>query len=173
MKHSTIDTAAVINRVKELLDKGHTENALKILSDSGMASPAIENARGVCLMRMGRFNAAMSILRDVVFPNGAFAIPDDMPTVLRANYVTSLLLMNNMAVGLQLLGEIPEKRHPLVLQLKKAVHGWKQSLPWWRRILISIGFYPDAPFHTDFAPGAIWLPEDIENPRPAERAAII
>ncbi len=171
MKHANTDTIAVINRAKDLLDAGHSENAMKVLTDSGMASPAVENARGICLLRLGRLGAAMNIFRDLVFPNGAFSIPDDMPTVLRVNYVTSLLLMNNMSVGMQLLREIPDKRHPLVLQLKNAVRDWKKSLPWWRRILLPIGLYPDKSFRPDFVPGAIWLPEDVEGPRPAERAA--
>jgi len=174
MKHSTpstIDVTAVLNRVREMLDNEQVENAFKVLANCGHSSPAIENARGVCLLRLGRLDAAMKVFRDLVFPGGAFSIPHETPTIFRANYVTTFLLLGNLVVGMQLLREIPEKRHPLVQQLKTAVRRWKQSLPWWRRMLLPIGFYPIKPLPLDFAPGAMWFPESMQGPRPVERAA--
>ena len=174
MKHPTrspVDVATVLSRVRHMLDNEQVENASAVLADSGQNSPAIENAKGVCLLRLGRLEAAMRIFRDLVFPGGAFSIPDDTPTLFRVNYVTALLLLDNLVVGIQLLREIPEKHHPLVQQLKAAVRRWKQSLPWWRRMLLPLGFYPDKPIRLDFLPGALWLPEGIEGPRPMERAA--
>jgi len=169
--HSTADTAAILKRIQHMLEDGQAEPAFKVLETCGQKSPAIENAKGVCLLRLGRLEAALKGLRDLVFPAGAFSIPDETPTVFRTNYVTTLLLLDNLDVGIQLLREIPEKQHPLVQQLEAAVRRWRQSFPWWRRMLLPVGLYPAKSFHLDFAPGALWFPQDPEGPRPAEGVA--
>ena len=147
------DATAVLNRVRQMLDQGQAENALEVLNASGQNSLAIQNAKAVCLLRLGRLEGAVKIFRDLVFPSGAFSIPDDTPTLFRVNYVTALLLSDNLVVGLQLLREIPDKNHPAVVQLKAGVRQWKRSLPLWRRILLPIGLYPEKSFCLDFAPG--------------------
>ncbi|HOD81481.1 MAG TPA: hypothetical protein PKG77_08645 [Phycisphaerae bacterium] len=174
MKHaasSTIDIASVLQRAKHMLDAGQSEHALEVLAGCGQHSRVIENAKGVCLLRLGRLEAALKVFRELVFPGGAFTIPDETPTVFRANYVTTLLLMDNLTVGMQLLREIPERRHPLVEQLDASVRRWKRSLPWWRRVLTWIGLYPARSFRLDSLPGALWVPESLDGPRPLERAA--
>jgi len=168
---ATVDAAALLTRVQHMLDDGQAAKALGLLEDRGQNVPAIRNAKGVCHLRLGRLREATAIFRDLVFPDGAFTIPEETPTVFRANYVTALLLQDNLVIGVQLLGEIPEKRHPLVEQLKAAVRRWKQSLPWWRRWLILIGVYPSVPLRLDFVPGSLWGPQSEESPRPMERAA--
>ena len=164
-----VGIGAVLNRVQQMLDSAQIESALKMLSGSKQHSPAIENAKGVCLLRLGRPEAARKVFRDLAFPSGTFSTPDDTPTIFRVNYVTALLLLDKMDVGIQLLEEIPEKQHPLVQQLKDAVRQWEESLPWWRRILLLIGVYPSNLFHLDFAPGALGVPESLGGPKPVER----
>lgn len=163
--------ASLLSRVQQMLDAAQVEGALAALLDSAQHSPAIKNATGVCLLRLGRHEAAMETFRALVFPNGAFSIPEDTPTVFRVNYVTAFLLRNNLVVGLELLRDIPDKRHPAVQQLKAAIRRWSRSMPWWRRVLAAIGLKPAEPFRLDFAPGALWLPEGMEGPRPMERVA--
>ena len=174
MKHavsSTSDIASTLQQAKHMLDAGQSEHALEALSGCGQHSRAVENAKGVCLLRLGRLEAALKLFRELVFPGGAFTIPEETPTVFRVNYVTTLLLMDNLTVGLQLLREIPDRRHPLVEQLEASVRRWRQSLPWWRRALTWIGLYPARSFRLDIVPGGLWLPEGMEGPRPLERTA--
>lgn len=175
MKPATINTGnttAILQQVRELLDLGHPEAALNVLIEFGQHSPFLDNARGVCLLRMGKPGEALKVFRALVFPGGAFAIPDDTPTVFRVNYVTTFILLNNVIIGIQLLHDIPQQDHPLVRRLVETVHRWKRSLTWWRRLLLPVGLYPNQPLRLDFAPGSIWIPgETEEGPRPVERAA--
>jgi hypothetical protein len=164
------DTAVILNQVRHLLDGGQLEKALQMVADSGKDSSAImKNVKAVCLLRLGRHEPALTILRDLVFPGGSFSIPDDTPTIFRANYVTALFLLNNPVAGIPLLQQIPETQHPQVQQLKAAVRRWKRSLPWWRRMLLPIGIHPTSPLRLDGAPGELWIPESVGSPRPVER----
>jgi hypothetical protein len=174
MKASTnviSDPNTVLDRARQMLDKGKVEDALDVLDSCGQSSRIIQNARGVCMMRLGRHELAVKILRDLVFPGGAFAIPDETPTIFRSNYATSLLLVDNIVTGLQMLGQIPDRRHPAVVRLKSAVRSWKRSMSWLARIGLLIGITPRKPFRMDTAPGELLIPRSGESPRPAEQAA--
>ena len=109
-------------------------------------------------LRLGRHELAVKIFRDLVFPGGAFAIPDDTPTIFRSNYATSLMLVDNIVTGLEILGQIPDRQHPAVVQLKIAVRNWKASMSWLARVGLLIGITPQKPFSMDSAPGALLIP---------------
>jgi len=168
---SAVDTVAVLNRVRHMLDSAQIENALEVLVASGQNCPAIANAKGVCLLRLGKPEEAAKIFCKLVFPHDDFTIPEDVPTTFRINYATAWFLTGDFVAGSDLLKQISDHSHPAVQRLKTAVRQWKRSLPWWRRMLLPIGFYPDKPLRLDFLPGELWLPEGIEGPRPMERAA--
>jgi hypothetical protein len=174
MKASTnviSDPNTVLDRARQMLDKGQAQAALDVLDSCGQSSRIIQNAKGVCMMRLGRHEPAVKIFRDLVFPGGALAIPDETPTIFRSNYATSLLLVDNIVTGLQMLGQIPDRRHPAVVQLKGAVRSWKRSMSFFARIGLVIGITPRKPFRMDSAPGALLIPWNGESPRPVERAA--
>ena len=174
MKASTnviSDPNTVLSRASEMLDRGQAQAALDVVDSCGQSSRVIQNAKAVCLMRLGRNELAVKILRDLVFPGGAFAISDETPTVFRSNYATSLLLLDNIVTGLQILGHIPDRQHPAVVQLKSEVRNWKASMSWLARIGLVIGITPRKPFRMDSAPGALLIPSSDESPKPAEHAA--
>lgn len=154
-----------------MLDHGQVEDAMGLLDSCGQRSQAVQNAKGVCLLRMGRYELGMVVFRDLVFPAGAFTIPDETPTVVRVSYVTSLVLSDRLVTGLQLLGQIPDSQHPVVVRLKDAVRRWKRTLSLWQRIGLLLGVCPSSPMCLDFAPGALFIPWEIGGPRPMERAA--
>ncbi len=165
------DPNTLLNRAREMLDQGQVEAALDVLDSCGQSSRTIQNAKGVCMMRLGRHELAMKIFRDLVFPGGSFAIPDETPTIFRSNYATSLLLVDNVVTGLQILGQIPDRQHPAVVHLKAAVRKWKASMSWLTRIGLLIGITPQKPFNMDSSPGALLIPSSGERPKPVERAA--
>jgi hypothetical protein len=165
------DSNTLLSRVRQMLDQGQAQAALDVLDSCGQSSRTIQNAKGVCMMRLGRHELAVKIFRDLVFPGGAFTIPDDTPTVFRSNYATSLLLVDNIVTGLQILGQIPDRRHPAVVHLKTAVRTWKRSMSWFARIGLLIGITPQKPFSMDSAPGELLIPRSGESPRPVEQAA--
>ncbi|MBN1556362.1 MAG: hypothetical protein JXA11_16600 [Phycisphaerae bacterium] len=169
---TTFNSTAVLHQAKELLDLGRPKAALDLLNDSGINTPCIDNARGVCFLRLDRPDDALKVFRKLVFPGGAFAVPDDTPPVFRVNYVTTFFLLDNVIIGIQLLRDIPDQDHPLVRALTETVVRWKRTLSWWRRILLPAGVYPNRPIRLDSPPGFLWIPEETEErPRPAERAA--
>lgn len=158
----------LMGRVDTMLQAGQAEAALHMLDSAGQSGPAIRNARGVCLLRLKRWEAAHKLFRELAFRDQPFIIPEGTPTVIRANYVTSMLCMGNTGVGLDLLGEIPDRQHPYVQKLQGAGKAWLKSLPWWRRVLQAIGVCPDAAINLGFPPGELdidgQMDENVQQP---------
>jgi len=164
--------SASLDEVRQLLQQDRPADALEALNRCPQTGPAVQNARGVCLLRMGRAEAAVQVFRELVFPRGAFTIPDETPTVLRTNYATALLLAGNVVVGGTLLREVPDRHHPAVVRLKGAVRQWRRSLGWLRRLMLYVGGSPGRPFVTDFPPGDLLDEYAQEGPAaPRQRAA--
>ena len=146
---------ALADRLRTLLEQNRPADALELLAGGGEHGAWVQNARGVCLLRLGRAKDAFKVFRDLVFPGGAFAIPDETPTAFRVNYVTSLLLNGNTTVALTLMDEIHDRQDPGFIRLRDAVRTWKRQLGPVRRALLAIGVVPDAPVALDFPPGEL------------------
>ncbi|NLF31279.1 MAG: hypothetical protein GX591_10385 [Planctomycetes bacterium] len=153
----------VLDRIAHLLDLGRAEEALGALDAAGQGGPAVRNARGVILLRLGRPEAAVDVLRDLVLPPGTFAISGDTPVVFCINYVLAFLLAGRIGTGVELLKMIPEQTHPAVRRLADEVRVWRRALPWWRRLLLPLGAAPARPFRPADAPGTLWYPAGKEN----------
>jgi len=165
------DTAGLLERVRHLLEQGSAAEALDTITNFGRTTPAISNARGVCLLRLGRAADAMHIFRDLIFTGGGVVVPPLTPTIFLTNYVTAMLMMGNPIIANAVLYNVPDQNHPAVAQLRAALRAWRQSLSWWRRLLIWIGECPDSPVLLDFTPGRLLLSEGCESPQPLKRAA--
>jgi len=148
-------TVALLDRVRALLGESRPAEALELLGRGAQRGPQADNARGVCLLRLGRYDEAVRIFRDLLFPAGAFTIPEDAPTAWRVNYVTSLLLSGNITVGLSVLAEVPDRRHPAVVKLRAGLRSWKRQLGWLRRVLLAVGVCPDRPVTLGDRPGEL------------------
>jgi hypothetical protein len=157
MKNETSSSSSTVpvllERVRQMLDDQDVSGAWNLLNNSGQGGQAMQNAKGVCLMRMGKSDLALKILRETVFSQGPYAIPKNTPTVYQSNYVTAMLLQNNVLVAHTLLKDIPDQNHPAVRRLKQAVKNWKRSLPLWRRLVLWTGAFPDQAVKLDFPPG--------------------
>lgn len=57
------ETPDLLSRVDRLLREGHPREALALLPATD--APALKNARGVCLLRLGRHSEAVETLRDL------------------------------------------------------------------------------------------------------------
>ena len=155
MSTATIAPTDVLDSIRELLDQGRVEDALQLINRRGQKSAAIENARGVCLLRLGKYQQALATFRDLVFPGGSFGIDPETPTVFQTNYVTALLTLNNVVVARSILDQIEDKHHPAAVRLRSAIGKWKKSLGPLRAMLLLVGAYPDTPVRLDFPPGDI------------------
>lgn len=146
--------------VQELLDQGRVSAAIELIERSSQSGRAVANAKGVCFMRMGHFQRALPIFRDLVYSGGAFTVSGGIPVAFQINFITVLFQLDQVLVGRTLLREISRSSHPGIGPLKQAEREWKQSLPWWRRLLLVIGAYPSKPVSLDFPPGVLWDPAE-------------
>ena len=146
-------SAGTLDNVRKLLEEGRPKDALDLINRSGQKTKHIQNARGVCLLRSGKHDQAMAIFRDLVFPSGSFSIDPDIPTVFQTNYVTALLMVNNVVIATSILDQIEDKKHPAVLRLRSTIRKWKRGLSLFRRLLLLVGSYPGNPVSLDFPPG--------------------
>ncbi len=146
--------------VRELLDCGSVSAALELLGQSNQSGRAAANAKGVCFMRMGDFRRALPVFRELVYPAGAFTVPEGTPVAFQVNFITVLFHLDQVLVGRTLLREISRSSHPGIGPLKEAERKWKRSLSWWRRLLLVIGAYPSKPVSLDFPPGVLWDPAE-------------
>lgn len=89
------ESNATLQRVRDLLNEGRPDQALNVLNRTKDHSHWAENARGVCLMRLGYPDRAVWVYRSFLLVNGT-AIWEDAPTVFVVNFAAAMLLSGNM-----------------------------------------------------------------------------
>ncbi|MCA9111355.1 MAG: hypothetical protein KDA52_15485 [Planctomycetaceae bacterium] len=153
----------LIDKAVRLVDTGQLEQAIKVLASSNLNTHAIRNARGVCLMRLGRVADAVQLYRSLVLMQGCTWMNPELPVIYRTNFATSLLLSGRKTGGLEALLEIREPDHPSVVRLREAFQKWEQNLTWGQWLLWKFGVDPKSPVTLAFAPG------DFAEPPPEPR----
>ena len=128
----------VLGQVERLLEAGDAESALALFPPSGADDPLLENARGVCLMRLGRFAAAVDLYRALLVEDDTVFLNLDRPTHFITNYATALLLEQNVAGCLSTLEELKQEENPMVRVLRGAIRQWRRELGWWGRLLLAL-----------------------------------
>ena len=166
------DALAMLRVSQDLIERNQPEQALALVTNcSTRDTTPMRNARGVCLLHMGRYEEAFTLFRDLYFPNNAFAVPRDAPTEVRVNYVSSLLMLGNVQVAASLLYNIPDQKHHAVKRLRAAIRAWKRALPWWGRVLLPVGLYPESAPRLGRHIGRFWFPPMRHTPSPRKQAA--
>ena len=145
---------ATLDRGLRQMAEGDYEKALNLLLAAGK-SPPIINARGVCLLRLGRPEAAIRAFRDLVLNPGSTWTRPDVPTHYKTNYATALLMGGHPSGCLDVLREINNEAHPAVERLRAAVKRWESSLPLLRRLNWRLGRLEpsNCKVSIDFTPG--------------------
>jgi hypothetical protein len=146
--------ALILNRVRQLLDSGKPEEARRLLAREKLHGIPAQNALGVCLLRVGQTEEAMLLFRGMVLVSGVI-IRTDMPTEVKVNFATSLLLRGEVRGCLSVLNESQDLKHPSVLKLRQAVTQWRRSLTFLQRLNWWLGVTPDKPVTLDFPPGEL------------------
>ncbi|MBI1314785.1 tetratricopeptide repeat protein [bacterium] len=141
---------------------GDIQRALTILK-AAAATDAITNARGVCLMRQGRFDAALNLYRSLVVNQGCTWMREETPVIYRTNYCTALLLAGHPDGCVELLDSISAQTHPSVVRLRHSLNAWRSGLSLWQRLQWKLGLLPAVPVHLGFPPGDMLDP--ISAPR--------
>jgi hypothetical protein len=144
--------AGLLARVDAHLRDGRPREAFALLPGTG--SPWLENARGVCLLRLGRTGQAIDALRGLVQHPSGFGVRPDADPAFQANYATALLLDGNTDGFFGVLGGIRERTHPAVARLTDAVRRWKAGMTVWQRVASAFGVGGPR-LSLDFPPGEL------------------
>ncbi|QDU98429.1 tetratricopeptide repeat protein [Lignipirellula cremea] len=167
VSHAGLSPAqAVMERVFREAETGNYEAALRQLKNPG-GDPLLRNAVGVCLLRAGRAEEAIPLLRSLVMAPGSTWLRPEMPTSYKANFATALFLGGHPAGCWEVLGEINEPTHPTVQQLRRAMAQWELSLSMWQWLnwrMCRIAPSP-SPRAVDFVPGDFgFRPTPVASP---------
>jgi hypothetical protein len=151
----TTNVSTALQHIRELLDHDRPGEALNFITHSGNKSLEMENARGVCLLRLGRFDEAISVLRDVTF-QGEVGVPGDAPALFQANFAVAMLRANyDKGAALAISDRLSGDEHPEAARLKVAVRQWKESLGPLGRLGCRLGLFPAKPVPLDECAGAV------------------
>ena len=160
------ESGSNLEKAIQLAEAGHYEQALGLLNKGSSASPEYLNARGVCLMRMGRHADAVRVLRSLVIPAGVTWMDSKLPVVFRANFATALFL-GGLPQGMKdMLREIDEKDHPSVVRLDKALKDWEKTLSMLQWCGWKLGIAQESPVKIDFLPGEFFDPMTVTSTTP-------
>lgn len=153
--------AGLLRRVAQLLQGAQPEAALNLLNTTARNTPALRQARGVCLLRLGQSELALKLFRELLYPQGPFAAAPDAPIELRVNFAAALLRCGQLVEGIHALQQDPQPQHAAWVQLQTAVNRWRQTLSWRQRLLLPLGLanppVPDLGLHA----GALWIPGEV------------
>jgi hypothetical protein len=129
-----------LTRVSELLDRGKPDSALSLLPAGG--TPWLRNARGVCLMRLGRPSQAVDALRELVFEPVGHAVRADAHPAHLMNYATALLLDGNSDSFWGIFRSARDRSHPAVVRVEASVWRWRARLSFTQRAMVALGGGP-------------------------------
>jgi hypothetical protein len=126
-------------RAELQLREGHPEEALATVSRAKFSSPWAVNAHATCLLRMGRYQDAVDVLRGLVLGMGGVAYRQDVPAVFQANFATALLAAGNLSGCLSMLNNIKDQQHPAVKEIRTAIGRWRRHLSPWQKLRWRLG----------------------------------
>src|SRR5262245_53343365 len=121
-KTKSPEIEAILAKVAKLLAEGNPIQSLSLLnflSKDKSNSHWIKNAAGVCQLRLGNFQAALTMFRGMAVSD-SLQTRNDVPSVVKTNYAAALLLTNNLAGCQMVLSEMKTHTHPAVERLRAA-----------------------------------------------------
>ncbi|MFG0268200.1 MAG: tetratricopeptide repeat protein [Rhodopirellula sp. JB055] len=123
----------VLQSVVKLLAKRDYEGVVRRLHSAGR-TPAIRNTLGVCLLRLGRREEALSVFRQFVLSSDGVLERSEVSSVCKRNFATALLVNGLVGGALDALNQSGEPDHPRAIELRNCLRDWERSLSWWRRL---------------------------------------
>lgn len=159
----------LLGKAKRHIRQENYVAALQLLGAGGH-DWELKNARGVCLLRMGRHVEALQFFRGMLLRAGCVIIRPDLPTYLKGNYATALLMAGQVEGCLQTLTAADDERSPIVIRLRQCLRAWEKRLTLGQWFGWKFGTFSPGPgaVPLDFLPGvfADGLVEDLPK-RPA------
>ncbi|MCB9871916.1 MAG: hypothetical protein H6837_18835 [Planctomycetes bacterium] len=173
MQHKTqvvqqATVTALLQHVAQLLEQDNPEQALQLLDRAAAGDSYLDNARGVCLMRMGRIKDAVFVFRRLAM-RGEYAVDLRASPELITNFATALLLDHNLGGCRGLLFELEQERgvrnHPAANRLNACIERYRAKLGFWQRLWFSAREDYVHEVAIDFPPGDLTMPP--QSPEPA------
>jgi hypothetical protein len=145
------------SRARTLLNRGHASEALRVLNSQRYASPILDNARAVCLMRLGRADQALRILKPLVLINGASGFRNHVPSIYRINLATALAMSGDVTSADEILNRLASENvtHPQITELRVAIDRWQTGLSLWELFQWKLGAHVHHRVILHFVPGLI------------------
>jgi WD40 repeat protein len=148
-------TGTPLEQAKALLRAGKAEAALDVLRGHDHSDPEARNAYGVCLLRCGDAEAALSEFSGLIFPRvGTVPLPN-APVRYKVNFAAALLQANRIDDAATFLSENVGERDPAGQRLRSSLANWDKSLTWWQRLLWRLGIQPNKPVELELPLGEI------------------
>ena len=122
-------SGSLLEKMIACAQEGRYEQALKLARGKGGQSLDVQNAEGVCLMRLGRPEAAVQVFRGLVINPGCTWMRRDRPVHYKVNFATALLLHGLTGGCLDMLSDLHGETTPMVDRLRGAIRKWEKSLP--------------------------------------------
>ena len=154
----------LLKRLARLAARGDYQAAID-LTNCYLQDERVRNARGVCLLRMGRIDEATRIFRGIVLQPGCTWNRFDCPALYKRNFAVSLLMGNHPAGCLDVLSELGSESSDVSQRIRASITRWQKQLNWFDRIYWYIGqVEPGTPVPIDFVPGEFEWIESAGSP---------
>ncbi|WP_236696010.1 tetratricopeptide repeat protein [Rhodopirellula islandica] len=127
----TPELPAALRSVSNLLSQRDYEGVVRRLHSAGR-TPAIRNTLGVCLLRSGRKEEALSVFRQFVLSSDGVLERSEVSSACKRNFATALLVNGLVGGALDALNQSGEPDHPRAIELRTCLRDWERSLSWWR-----------------------------------------
>ncbi|MBL8814789.1 MAG: hypothetical protein JNL58_02075 [Planctomyces sp.] len=147
--------AELLKKVEHLLELGRIEDALHIATSQSSGNPAQSNARAVCLMRLGKADEAVRVLRSVVIDQTGVLMRQDIPTAYKSNFAVALALAGNLSGATSLLAELGEETDTQVEGLSKCIRIARSKRSFMQKLMGFFGTSDDTRIELDFTPGLL------------------
>ena len=151
-------TRHAIERSIELINHNDYLSAARLLLAAGY-DPDVHNLLGVCLMRLGEFEQAVQVYRQLVLMPGSVLERPDINEVYKRNFATALLLKGFPSGALEVLAAMQDSYSLRAVQIRAAIVKWEKSLSLLRWLDWKINAIepPCCKVAIDFEPGEIEL----------------
>ena len=116
--------------LREISNKQY-DKAIRLSNKQKGQDPDVVNALGVCLMRVGRYEDAVTLFRNLVLERDRTWMRKDRPLHYRTNFATALLLSGRPSGCLEMLHEMRTEAPPLASVLRSAIKRWESTLSFW------------------------------------------
>ncbi len=142
-------------RVQALLNAGRVKDALRLVNSQRYAAPAFDNARAVCLLRLGAPDAAVRILRQLTLVNDGGGFRNNAPLIYKINLATALAITGHVSAAEFILHELRGESHPQLTELRMALARWKTGLSMWELFQWNVGAALHRPVNLHYIPGEL------------------